>query len=82
MAALVQAGSHPNLVMPHRFQRDESSDERYYLVLEWAGDQTLAGRLAEAEAAMGEAVRLQPDYQLAQHNLVGLQGEGQPSCRR
>ncbi|MBN1954125.1 MAG: protein kinase, partial [Anaerolineae bacterium] len=25
----------------------ESSDERYYLVLEWAGDQTLAERLAE-----------------------------------
>ena len=46
MAALVQAGRHPSLVMPHRFQRDESSDERYYLVLEWAGDGTLAERLA------------------------------------
>jgi serine/threonine protein kinase len=61
MAALVQAGSHPNLVMPHRFQRDESSDERYYLVLEWAGDQTLAGRLAEGPMAPAEQLRILGD---------------------
>ncbi len=58
MAALVRAGPHPNLVLPHRFQRDESSDERYYLILEWAGDQTLAERLATGPIELDEQLRI------------------------
>ncbi len=54
MAALVAAGPHPNLVMPHRFQRDESSDERYYLVLAWPGERTLAERLSEGPMPQDE----------------------------
>jgi eukaryotic-like serine/threonine-protein kinase len=65
MAALVRAGSHPNLVMPYRFQRDESSDERYYLVLEWAGDQTLAGRLAEGPIGTAEQLHILNDVAAA-----------------
>ncbi len=94
MAALVQAGSHPNLVMPHRFQRDESSDERYYLVLEWAGDQTLAGRLAEGPMAPAEQLRILRDVAAAlahchahgviHRNLspgsIYLTGTGQPKA--
>jgi len=46
MAALFNAGTHPNLVRPLQFMRDMASDERYYLILEWAGEHTLAERLA------------------------------------
>jgi len=46
MAALVEAGPYPHLVMPYQFVRDESSDERYYLILEWVGEKTLADRIA------------------------------------
>ena len=45
MAALFNAGAHPNLVRPLQFLRDAASDERYYLIQEWAGDHTLAERL-------------------------------------
>ena len=65
MAALVKAGPHPNLVMPHQFQRDESSDERYYLVLEWAGDQTLADRLGGGPLEPGEQLRILNDVAAA-----------------
>ena len=65
MAALVQAGRHPNLVMPHRFQRDESSDERYYLVLEWAGDGTLAERLAAGPVPPDEQLHILNDVAAA-----------------
>ena len=65
MAALVQAGSHPNLVMPYRFQRDDSSDERYYLVLEWAGDQTLADRLAQGPIESAQQLRILNDIAAA-----------------
>ncbi len=65
MAALVEAGRHPNLVMPHRFQRDESSDERYYLILEWAGDQTLADRLAAGPIEPDEQLRILNDVAAA-----------------
>jgi hypothetical protein len=58
MAALVTAGWHPNLVMPYRFQRDESSDERYYLVLEWTGGRTLADRIAAGPIAPEEQLRI------------------------
>jgi len=36
MSALRAAGRHTNLVMPYRFRRDESSDERHYLILRLA----------------------------------------------
>jgi len=65
MAALVKAGPHPNLVMPYQFQRDESSDERYYLVLEWAGDQTLADRLGGGPLEPGEQLRILNDVAAA-----------------
>jgi len=65
MAALVKAGRHPNLVMPHRFRRDESSDERYYLILEWAGGQTLADRLAVGPIEPGEQLRILNDVAAA-----------------
>jgi serine/threonine protein kinase len=58
MAALIQAGSHPNLVMPHRFYRDESSDERYHLILEWSGGQTLADRMAAGPIAPAEQLHI------------------------
>jgi hypothetical protein len=58
MAALVGAGPHPNLVMPHGFQRDESSDERYYLVLAWSGERTLAERLTEGPIPQAEQLRI------------------------
>ena len=58
MAALVKAGPHPNLVMPHQFRRDESSDERYYLILEWVSDQTLADRLAAGPIETEEQLRV------------------------
>ena len=45
MAALLNAGAHPNLVMPLQFLRDQDSDDRYYLVMEWAGESTLAEQL-------------------------------------
>jgi serine/threonine protein kinase len=54
MAALVEAGSHPNLVMPYQFRRDENSDERYYLILAWPGEQTLADRLERGAIPQGE----------------------------
>lgn len=65
MAALVQAGSHPNLLMPHRFQRDTSSDERYYLILEWAGGQTLAERLVAGPVEPSEQLRILSDVAAA-----------------
>jgi serine/threonine protein kinase len=65
MAALIHAGNHPNLVMPHRFQRDDSSDERYYLVLEWAGDRTLAERLSEGPIEPEEQLRILNDVAAA-----------------
>jgi len=58
MAALIQAGAHPNLVMPYKFHRDESSDERYYLVMDWPGGQTLAERIAAGPIAIGEQLRI------------------------
>jgi len=58
MAALVKAGPHPNLVMPHQFVRDESSDERYYLILDWAGERTLAEWLAEGPIPQEEQLRI------------------------
>jgi serine/threonine-protein kinase len=61
MAALYEAGDHPNLVRPFQFRRDESSDERYYLIMEWAGDQTLAERLAGGAIAWDEQLRLLND---------------------
>ena len=61
MAALVEAGPHPNLVMPYQFRRDESSDERYYLILEWVGDRTLADRLATGPIEVGEQLRILND---------------------
>ena len=65
MAALVEAGPHPNLVMPYQFRRDESSDERYYLVLAWAGDQTLADRLAAGPVPLDEQLRILDDVAAA-----------------
>jgi serine/threonine-protein kinase len=61
MAALYQAGDHPNLVRPFQFRRDESSDERYYLIMEWVGDQTLADRLAGEPIALDEQLRILND---------------------
>ncbi|MBN1450027.1 MAG: protein kinase [Anaerolineales bacterium] len=58
MAALVNAGSHPNLVMPFQFRRDDSSDERYYLILEYAGDQTLEDRIAANPISLEEQLRI------------------------
>ena len=54
MAALFNAGMHPNLVMPYQFQRDESSDECYYLILEYAGDKTLMDRIAAGPIPFAE----------------------------
>lgn len=65
MAALLQAGSHPNLVMPYQFRRDASSDERYYLILEWAGGQTLAERLAMGPVELAEQLRILNDIAAA-----------------
>jgi serine/threonine protein kinase len=45
-------------VIPHRFQRDESSDERYYLVLAWSGERTLAERLQEGPIPQTEQLRI------------------------
>jgi serine/threonine protein kinase len=51
--------------MPHRFQRDKSSDERYYLILEWAGEQTLAERLAAGPIELPEQLRILSDVAAA-----------------
>ena len=61
MAALIEAGPHPNLVTPYRFRRDENSDERYYLVLEWTGDGTLADRLATGPIGLTDQLRILRD---------------------
>lgn len=61
MAALLEAGPHPNLVMPLQFVRDESSDERYYLILDWAGEQTLGARLTEGPVPHDEQLRILSD---------------------
>lgn len=61
MAALFQAGFHPHLVLPHRFLRDGSSDERYYLILDWAGDHTLATRLAAGSIEPAEQLHILVD---------------------
>jgi len=58
MSALRAAGRHTNLVMPYRFRRDESSDERHYLILEWTGDQTLADRLAAGPIELSEQKKI------------------------
>lgn len=58
MVALYEAGDHPNLVRPFQFRRDESSDERYYLIMEWVGDQTLEDRLAGESIDLDEQLRL------------------------
>ena len=58
MAALVRAGAHPNLLMPHKFHRDESSDERYYLILEWTGGQTLFDRIATGPITLAEQLHI------------------------
>jgi serine/threonine protein kinase len=65
MAALLEAGPHPNLVLPYQFRRDDSSDERYYLVLEWVGDQRLAERLAMGPIELSEQLRLLNDIAAA-----------------
>lgn len=54
MAALLKAGPHPNLLIPYRFHRDPSSDERYYLVMEWPWGQTLAERIAAGPITWAE----------------------------
>lgn len=58
MTALFQAGSHPNLVAPYQFRRDDSSDERYYLILEWAGERTLSDRIAEGDIPFEEQMQI------------------------
>lgn len=65
MAALLEAGWHPNLVMPLEFRRDASSDERYYLITEWPGGQTLAHRIAEGSIALAEQFRILKDIAAA-----------------
>ncbi|MCB8924071.1 MAG: NERD domain-containing protein [Ardenticatenaceae bacterium] len=54
MEALIRAGSHPNLVYPIKFWRDHRSDDGYFLILEWAGEQTLADRLAAGPVSTAE----------------------------
>lgn len=61
MDALKAAGRHINLLMPYRFRRDENSDERHYLILEWTGDQTLADRLAAGPIELSEQKRILAD---------------------
>lgn len=58
MSALVRAGPHPNLLMPYKFHRDESSDERYYLILEWSGEQTLAERINAGPVGLKEQIHI------------------------
>ena len=65
MAALVEAGPHPNLVMPYQFRRDESSDERYYLVLEWTGEGSLADRIAGGPIEIEEQLSILDDVAAA-----------------
>ncbi len=61
MAALYNAGAHPNLVRPLQFMRDMTSDERYYLIQEWAGEQTLADRLAAGPIPLADQHRILND---------------------
>jgi serine/threonine protein kinase len=61
MAALFNAGAHPNLVRPLQFLRDAASDERYYLVQEWAGEQTLAERLVAGPLPPAEQIAILKD---------------------
>ncbi len=61
MAALFNAGAHPNLVRPLQFLRDMASDERYYLIQEWAGEHTLAERLAAGPLAPKERLSILKD---------------------
>jgi len=75
MEALDKAGWHPNLVTPPRFRRDESSDERYYLILDWSSEQTLAERLAEGPIPQEEQLRILSEIAAAlahchQHGIV------------
>ena len=65
MAALEEAGRHPNLVMPYQFRRDDSSDERYYLILERADEGTLAARLAAGPIGLDEQLRIVRDVAAA-----------------
>ena len=58
MAALLTAGPHPNLLIPYGFHRDGSSDERYYLVMEWTGGKTLAECIAAGPISPAEQVRI------------------------
>lgn len=61
MAALLNAGPHPNLVLPYQFLRDQDSDERYYLMLEWAGEHTLADKLVADDIPLEEQIRILND---------------------
>lgn len=61
MAALFEAGEHPNLVRPQKFHRDEASDERYYLILDQADTETLADRLAASPIELEEQLRILND---------------------
>jgi serine/threonine protein kinase len=60
--ALYEAGPHPNLVRPYRFRRDQSSDERYYLiVVDWVAERTLTERLAQGPMAAEEQLGILND---------------------
>jgi serine/threonine protein kinase len=60
--ALHEAGAHPNLVRPYRFRRDQSSDERYYLiVVDWVAERALAERLAQGPMSQDEQLRVLND---------------------
>lgn len=61
MAALFNAGAHPNLVRPLQFLRDKASDERYYLIQEWSGIQTLTERLASGALSPAEQATILKD---------------------
>jgi hypothetical protein len=54
MVALVQAGPHPNLLMPHKFQCDTRYDERYYLIMEWPRGRTLVERIVAGPMDLAE----------------------------
>jgi serine/threonine protein kinase len=65
MEALVRAGPHPNLLMPHRFHCDTSYDERYYLIMEWPWGQTLAERIAAGPITLAEQFHILKDVATA-----------------
>jgi serine/threonine protein kinase len=61
MAALLEAGRHPHLLIPYRFYRDPSSDHRYYLVIEWVDGQTLSERIRAGPIPLPEQVSILKD---------------------